>query len=141
MPPPWEQAAPGPVLAMIPELTEDVSAFSTTLDLRDEQLIADERERAELWSWRAAIENELPYVSAAERAELEDAIAEVADDIEHAGLFPIAGDDFAVLGRAFASVDDETQALITEISTHRLRALNWLCGFGDAWDTVPLDIE
>ena len=23
----------------------------------------------------------------------------------------------------------------------RLRALNWLCGFGSSWDDVPLDIE
>ncbi len=31
-------------------------------------------------------------------------------------------------------------AALAAIAAHRLHALNWVCGFGETWDTVPDEI-
>ena len=35
---------------------------------------------------------------------------------------------------------DDAREPLAILATERLRALNWLCGFGSDWDHVPLDI-
>ncbi len=107
--------------------------------IRDEDAIAEAREAAELWAWRATVQEMLDTVALEERDELLAAIRDTAHEGASSGLLPPPiDDDFPVLGGPYATADDhETLAIIAE---WRLRALNWLCGFGDSWDTVPLDV-
>jgi hypothetical protein len=137
---PWRPADPAALAAAIPAPFDEVDDYFNQLNVRDEETIALERERAELWAWRVAIREDLEGATAAERAELLATIREAAAEALDAGLVAVARDDFAVDGRPFASTDPETRALIAEISLQRLHALNWLCGYGMSWDDVPLDV-
>jgi hypothetical protein len=48
--------------------------------------------------------------------------------------------DFVIGDRSIASFDDLDLERFSSLAEERLRALNWLCGFGTSWDEVPLDI-
>lgn len=137
---PWEQTDPGPLLARIPEPSDDLRAFSASLDLPSDEDAAFAREAAELWAWRAAIDDDLRNLTGRRLSELRDTLAETAAEAAATGLLPDVQDDFQVAGHPYAEADPETKALIAEISLQRLTALNWFCGFGDSWDSVPLDI-
>lgn len=137
---PWKQTDPGPLLSMMPEPWEDIAAFAGTLALFDEETIAAERERAELWLWRCAVDDEIRTSHGKERKDLLYLLKETAREAERANMLPTTRDDFAVGASRFGDADPETRAVITEISTQRLHALNWLCGFGATWDEVPLDL-
>ncbi len=140
LPDPWTQVETGPLLAAIPEPWDDFAAFARAIELIEEETIALERERAELWLWRCAIDDELRDAAGREKKDLQEIIRETVAEAVDAGILPDGADDFQVRGREFAKVDVETRALITEIASQRLHALNWVCGFGDTWDSVPLDI-
>ena len=73
--------------------------------------------------------------------DLRRAIREVADEAYVAEyLPPPAGHDFPVQGRPYRSLDPEVRETLSSIAAERLRAFNWLCGFGPDWDNVPLDV-
>lgn len=134
-------ADPGPILAQLPQPWASSRAFVDGARLRDESAIAEERERAELWLWRVDAERAHRDDPAADRRELEAAIREVANDAARAGLLPAPVDgDMPVNGQPFRRLSPEALDEVSEVATHRLRAINWLCGFGDAWDSVPLDV-
>ena len=129
MPPYQTAASPGPLLQIVPSPWEETRGWMNHARLRDETTIVMERERAELWDWRGQT-NEV-------NAEIQD----VATEGHSAGLLPapVTG-DFAVDGSPYRDLppaDRETAAMVAE---QRLRALNWLCGYGDSWDDVPLDV-
>jgi hypothetical protein len=107
---------------------------------RPEESIAMERERAELWLWRAAIEDDWGVASPRERVELDAAIAETAREAAATGLLVATNGDFAVNGTTFRHLRSDQQELIGAVAEARLHALNWVCGFGESWDAVPLDI-
>lgn len=140
LPEPWEQVDPGPLLAAIPEPAEDATGFIAALDLAAEEEIAWERERAELWAWRCAIDEDLRVTNGSARAELLEILRETVAEALESELLPAGDGDFPVRNRPFAAADPETKALIAEISARRLHALNWLCGHGNSWDDVPLNI-
>jgi len=48
--------------------------------------------------------------------------------------------DFPARGRAYRRLAADAVADLGAVAEERLRALNWLCGFGPDWDDVPLDI-
>lgn len=132
---------PTPLLAAIPAPWEKTVPFRQQASLRDEETVATERERAELWHWRAETAYALLDSPVPERAELRAAVAEVAGEAHRAGLLPaLVGGDFPVQGTPFASLRSEALAEVGLAAEQRLRALNWLCGFGTAWDDVPLDV-
>lgn len=140
LPDPWQQIETGPLLAAIQEPWDDLTAFARTLELPGEESIARERERAELWLWRCAIDDELRGSTGRDRAELLEILHDTVTEAIAAEILPSGNGDFLVNGREFAETDIETKAVITEIATQRLHALNWLCGFGASWDNVPLDV-
>jgi hypothetical protein len=137
---PWVQANAGPLLAAIPQPWDDLQAFTSKLARPIDDESAFERERAELWAWRVAIDDDLAILTGRRRAELLADLEETVTEGVEAGLLPSGQRDFAVASQPFSALDPETKALIAEISIQRLTALNWLCGFGDSWDTVPLDV-
>jgi hypothetical protein len=80
-------------------------------------------------------------VSAADRRDYEAAIADVVAEAGTAGyLPPLLDRDFSVRGRSIKEISDSDVDELIAITAQRLRALNWLCGFGTSWDDVPLDI-
>jgi Domain of unknown function (DUF4272) len=140
LPEPWNQTDPGPLLSVIPEPSDDATGFVAALELAAEEEIAWERERAELWAWRSAIDDDLRVAKGSERAELLDILRETVVEAVESELLPGGDEDFPVRNRPFSGADPETKALIAEIAARRLQALNWLCGHGAAWDDVPLDL-
>jgi hypothetical protein len=140
LPPIWQLADPSAIIGSIPAPWEDVDEFIKQLDLRTDEEIAEERERAELWAWRSAIEVDLEFASGRERTELLETLRETVAEAADARLLIGGRNDFLVDGRPFSSADPETKALIAEISLQRLHALNWIAGYGDSWDDVPLDL-
>jgi hypothetical protein len=140
LPEPWIQTDPGPLLASIPAPSESLSPFTSSLSLREEETIATERERAELWLWRCAIDEEIIDSQGSERKELLAELKDTVGEAVESCVLTEGTKDFVVSQRGFGSADAETKALIGEISTQRLQALNWLCGYGSSWDNVPLDI-
>ena len=100
-----------------------------------------ERELAEIWHWRATTELLRREASPADRQDYEAAIRDVAVEALDAGIVPALCDgDFPVRGRSIKEISDTDVDELVAVTGQRLRALNWLCGFGESWDDVPLDV-
>jgi hypothetical protein len=124
------------LLPRVPQPWQAPETFIAASLLRSEEEIATERERAEVWWWRASLEpDELEEQST--RAALEAVAAEAAT----ASLLDTVDADLAIRGQAFSRLGEDQRAAILAISTARLRALNWVCGLGTSWATTPLDID
>lgn len=125
----------------IPTPWESASSWIANQHLRPESEIAIERERAELWEWRLATEYARREAPFHDRGQNESDIRDVTYEAEEAGLL----DPEDALGayevwQAIRDFEDEAVASWLALAEHRLRALNWVCGFGESWDDVPLDI-
>ena len=132
---------PAPLFAAIPDAYDATAAFRRRGALRDETRIAIERERAELWHWRADVELLQTDATGRERSDLAQLVRDVAIEAAAGGLLPQpVGDDFNVDGRAFRALTNDEREQIGAIAEQRHHAFNWLCGFGDDWDGVPLDL-
>ena len=140
--PPYDRAAdPTPLLASLPAPWDATTAFCQAAGLRDESAIAAERERAEVWQWRAETAELLDGATGRERRDLLAAVREVAHDAVAAGvLAAVAGDDFPARNRPYRDLDPTARDEAAAVAGERLRALNWLCGFGASWDDVPTEL-
>lgn len=99
--------------------------------VRSDEELALERERWELWYWRATDGLDDP-----------DGVAEVAREVADSELIDVVQDDFADdNGTPFHRLQPEQQDDVAWIAECRLRALNWACGLGDSWDTTALYID
>lgn len=117
------------VMEWAPSPWDKVRQLQKRVRLRSDQELADERERMELWYWRGETD--------ISDEDLADVVAEVAA----AGLIPIVGGDFATDGGvSYAALSEDDRDDLTWVAEQRLRALNWVCGFGETWETAPLDI-
>jgi hypothetical protein len=128
------------LLPGIPAPWEAIAPWIADLTLIPESAIASERERAEIWHWRATVEASRRVAPPTERHAYEDAIREVTDELSQAGLLSLAANDDVRHWQNVQRLTDRNVDDLIAITAERLRALNWLCGFGDSWDTVPLDI-
>lgn len=137
---PWTQANFTELTATIPAPWEELDPFIAQLRLRAEFEIAAARETAELWAWRTELEAELTSSDRREREELVTILRETATEAAQLGLLKKIGDDFGIGNQPFSEIAPQERATIAEIAYQRLRALNWLCGFGASWDDVPLDL-
>ncbi len=141
MPPYDAPADPAPLLSQLPAPWDRTAPFRHAASLPDEETVAAERERAELWHWRAGIADLFAATPPSERAPLSAAIRDVARDARNAGTLPdLSRDDFPARGLPYRDLAPESLPDLAAIAAERLRALNWLCGFGPTWDTVPLDL-
>jgi hypothetical protein len=140
--PPYNQfASPTALLEVIPQPWDPPAPFADGLIPRSDAAIATERERAELWLWRTEIEADRQASRGQERAALDAAIRETAQEAAASGSIEISDTgDFLLDGTPFRDSPAETREAVALIAGRRLHALNWLCGFGDDWDHVPLDI-
>jgi hypothetical protein len=142
LPEPDLTSDPADVLAVIPAPWVDPNAWITSVILRDEAEIAQERERDEVWLWRAEVEEERRQLKGRARQALEAEIADVVKESVAAGLLGRdTRGDFRVADRQFPELPFDQVDAVGAIAAVRLHALNWLCGFGSTWDDVPLEVD
>ncbi len=122
------------MFAWAPEPWHELHRVSRKLGLRDEQAVAQERERRELWYWRSSID---PTEFGSETG-LDSVIAETAMEAQNAGLVPVVNNDFAIGGESISALSEDHIAQLEAITQLQLLASNWICGFGADWDAVPL---
>jgi hypothetical protein len=140
--PPYDAVAdPTAVLEAVPTPWLTTAGWRRDARLRPEAAIATERERAELWSWRSRTADLARVAPDDERVALNAAVRDVADEGHILGLLPPPHrNDFPAHGRPYRSLTADEVADLGTVAEERLRALNWLCGFGATWDDVPLDL-
>lgn len=132
---------PANVDALIPSLPhpwDATEAWMRGLDLRGIDEIAAGRESAELWTWRLLTEDDLREAFGEEQEDLRAVIREAEREGRAAGILPRGG--FRVQGRDISTLNPTERNTLLASSLARLQALNWVCGYGDRWDSVPLDI-
>jgi hypothetical protein len=128
LPVPSEGRTEEQVLAWAPEPWNPVEPLIGELWIRDDESFGAERERWEVWYWRAN-----------EAEPGEDGFSDVIAAVRETGLIPVAGDDLATDdGRSFEHLSAEDRATLATVSELRLLALNWACGFGRSWDDIPV---
>jgi hypothetical protein len=132
---------PAGVDSLIPSLPhpwDSTNTWMQGLELRSLDEIATRREAAELWTWRLLTEDDVKDASASERDELMAVMRDAEREGRAAGILPRGG--FRVQGRDISTLNITERNTLLATSLARLRALNWVCGYGDDWDSVPLDI-
>jgi hypothetical protein len=111
--------------------------------LRPAEEVERARGTAGLWHWRARTaeleargETGLP----AQWVSFDQLVGATAMRGFEQGLLPrpIRG-DFPAFGAVYRELDEEQRSEAHQIAWQRHRALNWLCGLGRNWDTVPMD--
>ena len=129
------------LLQQLPMPWDATASFVARASLAPEKDIADARETTEVWHWRVSVEALRRVAPAADRREYDMAIRETAAEAATAGLINETREgDFAIAGQSVSSLSSGEIDRIIAITGERLRALNWLCGFGASWDDVPLEI-
>lgn len=115
--------------------------WNSSRSLRSEAEIVIMREFNDIWVWRFDVEPYRRSTQGRELMQLERAIRDVTRDAVSTGLlaagkrggFTIDGVPVEVMA---PDEIDELQLIAEE----RLVTLNWICGFGDDWDSAPLDV-
>jgi hypothetical protein len=129
------------LLEDVPHPWDRISGWVARANLRPESTIARERELADLWYWRLGAEIEGRNAPDAERASYQQAIREVVAEAAAAG-YPVDArrGDLVVSRRLVRDLGSEELTELAAIAEERLRALNWISGFGSSWDDVPLEV-
>lgn len=140
LPPIGELSHVETVLKVTPSPWGKTSPWIGNAVLQPEADIARERDLAELIEWRVSVESPFRAASGQVRAEYSEAIADVASEAKDAGLADVSEDDLVFAGTPLVTLNDDGLERLIALAEERLRALNWVCGFGDSWDSVPLDI-
>jgi hypothetical protein len=132
---------PRPLIDIVPRPWDGIQDWLANPAIVSEADAAREREIAEIWHWRHTTEVLRRTASLSDSQDYEEAIRDVAAEALDAGLVPaLSGGDFPVRGRRIKDLSENDIDELVAVSGQRLRALNWLCGFGNSWDDVPLDI-
>jgi Domain of unknown function (DUF4272) len=129
------------VVQAVPAPWDNIKEWILNACLRPEMEIAAERDRAEVLEWRIGIEGPRRRSTGEESAEYLATIAEVIDEARASALLEFdGGTDFMIGSSLVTSVADQDLERLSALAEERLRALNWLCGYGTNWDAVPLDV-
>lgn len=122
-------------------LAEPIGAFAAECELRDAGEIDRACDTAELWHWRARTAVVQKRGDAPPPVLSFEEIVAIAVERAHAtGDVPAPiGGDFPTFGKAYRELGDEETDEATSIALERHYALNWLCGYADDWDAVPID--
>lgn len=133
--------SPASVDTLIPSLPhpwDSTGPWMRDLEVRSLDEIAIAREAAELWTWRFLAEDDLREAFITEQEALREVIREAEREGRAAGILPRGG--FRVQGRDISTLNITERNTLLATFLARLQALNWVCGYGDRWDSVPLDI-
>jgi hypothetical protein len=131
LPLPEQEEIDETTLRWAPEPWDKVRSLQSRARLRSDVELGEERERWELWYWRATDGLDDPA-----------AVQDVADEVRETGLIPIVDDDFANdAGTPFHRLSEDERDDVAWLAELRLRALNWVCGFGESWEAAPLYLD
>ena len=131
-------------------LLEPLDLLNPTIDfiwqatLREADVIHDARHLAQKWHWRASITQKQEHNAPLPEGVLSYAelIKQVAEETYAKGNLPeIIEDDFPVMGKAYAQLEDSEYNTISSIAKERHYALGWLCKLSDDWDDVPTNTD
>jgi Domain of unknown function (DUF4272) len=128
-------------------LLEPLDLMNPTIDfiwqasLRDAGVIHHARDLSEKWHWRASItQRQQRDDKLSDGISYAELIKQVTEETYSTGNLPsVMGDDFPVLGKAYAQLTNEEYRSISSIAKERHYALNWLCHMSDGWDNVPTE--
>jgi Domain of unknown function (DUF4272) len=141
LPPVDTTSDPQTIMELVPRPWDAVKAWISDPAFVSESDAVWQRELAEIWHWRATTELLRREAPPADRLDYEAAIAEVVAEARTAGFWPaLPGVDFPVRGRSIKEIPNTEVDQLVALTGQRLRALNWICGFGKSWDDVPLDV-
>lgn len=140
--PPFDQAADAArVIDVLPAPWSRTTEFRNAATLRDEVEIARARELAEIWAYRADMywwqksardDAQRQPVDQMSAEELDASIAQTAAEAHAAGLLPPPVDnDFPTQFGPYRQLSPDMVEELQLIASHRLQALNWLCGLVD----------
>jgi hypothetical protein len=128
------------VLSEVPDPWDKTAPWINSKSLRPESEIARIRERAELWEWRLAMEPYRRVLEGRELMDLERTIKDTMRDGAMAGMLaPGKKGGFTIKGVPVTRLDPYALEELHMLAEERLLALNWICGYGDDWDSVPLE--
>lgn len=128
----------GAILESLPVPQERLEPFLDGLILLDENAVAIERERAEIWRWRATAEVMRRISQGVARVEVQEAIREVVLETAAAGVIhDNDGTDFLVEGAPVRELETAALDNLLLVTDERLRALNWVCGLTE-WDQIEI---
>jgi hypothetical protein len=119
--------------------------FRERVRMRKPEPIAEARDSAEFWLWRARTERIVRGQGGGlpkgwDVPKLEEIVRRAAQAGEESGLFKRIDGDFPALGKAFRNLDDEGRGFMESMCRERLYGLNWICDEeGVAWDEVTCD--
>jgi hypothetical protein len=140
--PSYDQAADAErLIAALPAPWSRTTEFRSSARLREEESIAQERERAELWYdradtywWLLAAVEEAELATGGPNiiADLEQELRDTASAAHAAGLIasPIGG-DFPTTEGPYRDLLPHQVEELEAIAFHRSVALNWVCGLTD----------
>lgn len=129
LPSPMEDMAQPGWFDQIPAPWDSTLEVTQSAKLRSLEVIAAERERWELWDWRAGVADLYQTTSLSERDELDQAVRDVAHESFASGLISLPlQDDFAVGSTPFGELPVVDRHHIGNVASERLRAFDWLCG-------------
>jgi len=137
---PYDQQAGEKVEEILP--TKQPKEFIARARLKPDTEIAEARDIAELWLWRARttqIQKSPDQYPPPRGSTYEMIIQKTVEKAEADGLFKSIGQDFPAFGKSYKSLTEEELSQAMSIASERLYALNWLCGYAQDWDTVPTD--
>ena len=117
-----------------PEPWTALEPFTSKLTVRDDETLALERERRELWYWRLTIDE----IDTQQSDDLPGVIRDTAREAGHLNLVETIADDFAWNGQPISALPAARTVELASIVALQLHALNWACGLGSTWESTPL---
>lgn len=105
--------------------------------VRSDEELANEREKWDIVVWRISL-----FQDADDATNDRTALAEAISEASAAKLLRTDGIDFLTdAGLSFAKMSDDDLAELEHVAGIRLRSLNWVCGFGEDWESAPLFLD
>lgn len=125
------------ILEWSPKPWTRVRPIARSVRLRGDEELAHEREKWDIITWRLSLFQD-PADMQNDCAALKETIAEASA----IGMLRSDGTDFLTdAGVSLTEMSDDELSEIDHLARIRLRTLNWVCGFGEDWDSAPLVLD
>jgi hypothetical protein len=124
------------ILDWCPRPWASVRRGLSSLRPRSDEELATERERWDVLVWR------LSLFDGEETVTDRDALREVVSEAHATGLLRTDESDFLTdAGLPLGKLGEDDRADLEHLAEIRLRTLNWVCGFGEDWQSAPLVVD
>ena len=125
------------VLEWAPTPWSPVRGVMKGVRLRSDEALATERERWDILYWRSTLFGDPDYLES-DRSAWREALVEILA----ADLWPVRDDDLLVNDdMTYGQAAEADPLSLQDAAEIRLRALNWVCGYGERPTTAPLDLD